>query len=139
MSRSTTFFAVEVAAAFGVELVLDVQPGQAGVFDFLDGAGHVHRFAEAGVGVHDGREVRHAGDLPGTGGNFGEGGQADVGQAEVVGQDRAGYVNPREPFLFDEPGREGVERARELGDGAGGEQFAEPDPLLLGRDFRIQH
>jgi hypothetical protein len=85
--------AVEVAAALGVELVLDMQPGEAGVLELLDGAGHVHGFAEAGVGVDDGGQVGHAGDLPGPGGYFGEGGQADVGQAEVVGQHCAGDVD----------------------------------------------
>src|SRR5699024_10970412 len=45
--------AFQVPATFRVHLVLDVAAGQAGVLEHLDGAGRVHRFAEAGVGVHD--------------------------------------------------------------------------------------
>ena len=45
-----------------------------------------------------------------------------------------GAFNPLSARLIEEKGFAG-----ELGDGAGGEEFAEPDPLLLRRDLRIQH
>ena len=68
-------------------------------------------------------QVRHPGDLPGPGGDLGQGGQADVRQAQVVGEDGAGDVDAGEALLLDQAGRERVERTRELGDRAGGQQF----------------
>src|SRR5699024_8022291 len=62
-------FAFQVAAALGVALVLDVAAGQAGVLEHLDRAGHVHRFAESGVGIDDRGPLAHPGDLPGPGGD----------------------------------------------------------------------
>lgn len=97
-----------------------------------DGAGHVHWFTEAGVRVHEGGQVGHAGDLPGAGGDLGEGGQTDVGQAQIVGRDRAGDVDPGEALFLDQPGRERVERARELLHGAGVQQLAELESFLFG-------
>ena len=55
--------AVEVAAALRVDLVLEVQARDAGVLEHLHGARHVHRLAESGVGVDQGRQVGDAGDL----------------------------------------------------------------------------
>src|SRR5690606_41800556 len=40
--------AVQVPAALGVDLVLDVAAGEPCVLELLDRAGHVHRLAEAG-------------------------------------------------------------------------------------------
>ncbi len=45
--------AVEVAAALGVHLVLDVQAGDAGILEGLHRARDVHRLAEARVGVDE--------------------------------------------------------------------------------------
>jgi hypothetical protein len=75
--------AVQVTAALGVDLVLDVAAGHPGVLERLDGARDVHGFAEPGVGVDERREVGHARDLPGACGDLGRGRQADVGQAQV--------------------------------------------------------
>ena len=58
-------------------------------------------------------QVGHPGDLPRAGGHLGEGGQADVGQAEVGGEHGAGDVDAVEALVLDQPGRERVERARE--------------------------
>ena len=55
-----------MTAALGVLLVLDVRTGQAGVLEFLDGAGNVHGLTESGVRVHEARQVRAARDLTGA-------------------------------------------------------------------------
>ena len=73
--------AVEVTAPLGVDLVFDVQAGDPRILEGLHGAGDVHRLAEPGVRVHQGRQVGHARDLGGTPGDLGQGGEPDVGQA----------------------------------------------------------
>src|SRR5690606_36631079 len=85
--------AVEVAAALGVDLVLDVEAGHPGVLEHLDGAGDVHRLAEAGVGIDDGGQLGHAGDLSAAGGDLAQRGEPDVRLAEVRGEDGAGDVD----------------------------------------------
>jgi hypothetical protein len=44
--------AVQVAAAFGVDLVLDVHPAHPGILEQLHGSRRVHRLAESGIRVH---------------------------------------------------------------------------------------
>ena len=97
--------AVEVAAALGVDLVLDVQAGDAGVLEGLHGAGDVHRLAEAGVGVDERGQVGHPGDLLGAPGDLGQGGQADVRQAQVGREHGAGDVDALEALVLDEARR----------------------------------
>jgi len=91
-----------VAAPLGVELVLDVAAGQAGVLELLHRAGHVHRLAEARVRVDEARQVREAGDLPAAHGHLGERGQPDVGQAQLVREHAAGDVHTGEALLLDQ-------------------------------------
>jgi hypothetical protein len=88
--------AVEVPAALGVDLVLDVGAGEARVLERLDRARHVHRLAEAGVGVDDRGQLGHAGDLLPAPGDLGEGRQADVGKAQVGREHRARDVDALE-------------------------------------------
>ena len=114
VSRSTTFLPSRWPQRLGLNWSSMWQPARPAFSSSWTRAGHVHGLAEAGVGVDDRRQVRHPGDLPGPGGHLGEGGQPDVRQAEVVGQDGAGDVDPGEALLLDQPGRERVERAREL-------------------------
>ena len=73
--------AVQVPAALGVDLVLDVQPGHPGVLEQLHGAGGVHRLAEPGVRVDQGGQGGDPGDLLRPPGHLGRGGQPDVRQA----------------------------------------------------------
>src|SRR5690606_14181466 len=108
--------AVEVTAAFRVHLVLDVQPGHPGVFQHLDGTGDVHRLPETGVGVHQGGQFGDTGYLRTAGGDLTQGGEPDVGQAEIRGDDRTGDVDAVETLLLDKPRRERVERARQQQD-----------------------
>ena len=75
--------AVEVAAALGVDLVLEVAAGQAAGLERLDGTGDVHRLAEAGVGVDDGRQVGDGGDLATATGDLVQRGEPDVRQGKV--------------------------------------------------------
>src|SRR5690606_7039314 len=103
--------AVQVAAPLGVDLVLDVEPGDAGVLQRLDGAGDVHRLTEPGVRVDERRQVGDAGDLLAAAGDLGQRGEADVGQPEVGGQDRPGDVHAVEALVLDELGGQRVEGA----------------------------
>ena len=131
--------AVEVAAALGVDLVLDVRSREAGVLELLDRAGDIHRLPEAGVGVDDRGEVGHPGHLLRPPGDLGERGEADVGQAEVGGEHGARDVDPLEPLLLDQSGAQGVERAGEAQQLPGGEPFPEQAPLLGRRRGGVQH
>src|SRR5699024_7114056 len=88
--------AVQVAAAFGVDLVLDVAAGQPRLLELLDRAGHVHRLAETGVGVDQTGQIGGTGDLTAAGGDLGQGGQADVGQTQLIGDHGPGDVHTGE-------------------------------------------
>ena len=82
-------FAVEVAAPLGVDLVLDVETGNAGILERLNGPGDVHRLAKTGIRIDERRQVGHPRDLAATVRHLGERGQPDVGQPEVSRDDRA--------------------------------------------------
>ena len=72
-------------AAFGVDLILEVQTGYSVVLEDRDRAGRAHRFTETGVGVDERREVRDARDLLAVAGDLGQGGQSDVGKRQSGG------------------------------------------------------
>nr|WP_233500091.1 hypothetical protein [Gordonia sp. YC-JH1] len=88
--------AVEVSAAFGVHLVLEVAAGQPGVLERRDGPGRTHRLAEPGVGVDERRQVGGSRGRSAARGDLGEGGEADVGQPQVGGQRGARDVHALE-------------------------------------------
>ena len=117
--------AVEVAAALGVDLVLDVEAGEPRVLHRLHGAGDVHRLAEARVGVDERRQVGHPRDLPGPGRDLGQRREADVGQSEVGGDDGARDVDALEALLLDQPRAERVERAGQAHEPVARERLAE--------------
>ena len=96
------FLALEVAAAFRVDLVFDVAAGDAQVLEDVDGAGGAQRLAEPGVGVDERGQPGGAGDLVAAGGHLGQRRQADVGQGQRGGHDGAGDVDPFEAEAFDQ-------------------------------------
>ena len=73
---------VEVPAALGRELILDLEAGRAGRFDLEDGPANVQRSAEAGVDVGDHWDVDHGHDTPDGVGDIVEADQPEVGLAQ---------------------------------------------------------
>src|SRR5699024_2411522 len=120
--------AIEVPAALGVHLVLDVRPGDTRVFQRLDRARDVHRLPEAGIGIDDRRQVRHLGDLARTPRHLCEGGEADVGEAEFGAHHCTGHVHPVETETFDHLRCERVERPGELEEALTFERLAQVHP-----------
>jgi hypothetical protein len=132
--------AVEVAAALGVDLVLDVAAGQPVVLEDLDGAGDVHRLAVAGVRVDQRGQVRHAGDLPGPVCHLGLRRQADVRQAEVGREHGTGDIHAVEAELLDQLRGHRVEGARQPQRLLGrGQPVAQDGPLDGGAGTGVQH
>jgi hypothetical protein len=131
--------AVEVPAALRVDLVLDVGAGEPGVLELLDAAGHVHRLAEAGVGVDDRRQLGHAGDLLAPARDLAQGREADIGQPKVGREHGARHVDAVEALALDESRRERVEGAGELQQFARGEPLAKRRALLGGRGGCVEH
>ena len=125
--------AVEMAAALGVDLVLEVAAGDAGVLELGDGAGGGHGLAEAGVGVDKHGQVGDPGDLPRAVRDLRQGGQADVRQGEVGGDDGAGDVHAVEAGLLDGARHQRGEGAGEALDLPGGQSVTECFPTLRRR------
>lgn len=98
--------AVEMSAPFRVYLVLQVAAGQPGVLEHRHRAGGVQRFAEPGVGVDQGGQLGDRGDLGAAAADLGQGGQADVGQAEVGRERGAGHIHPVESEFGDQLGHQ---------------------------------
>jgi hypothetical protein len=105
--------ALHVTALLGGDLVLDVDPGHPGRLVGADRADHVQRVAVAGVHVGDHRDVHARGDPARVVGHLGHREQAHVGPSEQRGGGaEPGHVHRGEPGLLDQPGSQGVERAR---------------------------
>ena len=88
---------LQVPAALGEYLVLQLDCRDAGLLVEPDGAHHVHRGAVAGVGVGDQRDVtEHTDQHPRALGHLGGGDQPDVGQPESGCRNTgAGHVRRR--------------------------------------------
>src|SRR5579875_1739828 len=71
-------FAVEVAAAFGVHLVLHLHTRRPELLEHVDGAGDVERLAEARVGVHQAWQGGDSSYLVSAAGNLALGHEPDV-------------------------------------------------------------
>ena len=125
--------AAHVPALLGRHLVLELDPGDAGLLVELHGADDVDRVAVAGVGVGDHRHVDGGHDPPGVVDHLAAAEQPDVGAADQRGRrPEAGHVDGVEAGLLDQPGREGVVRARRHERRPAGQQLAQPRPA--GRD-----
>ena len=74
--------ALEMAAALGKHLVLDLDRVGAGALQHLDGAPHVERVAEAGVGIDHQRAGKHLADRGDVVGKLGQRDEPVVGNAE---------------------------------------------------------
>jgi hypothetical protein len=120
--------AVEVAAALGEDLVLDVQARRAGAGVLDDGAADHLRLAEAGVGVGEDGEaggIRHLAD---DAAEVLEAEEPDVGDAGGDARRGAGDVARGEACFRDGAGAEAVERA-----GRGDDAAVHQVPELLAR------
>ena len=126
--------AVEVAAALGVDLVLEVAAGQPAVLERLDRTGDVHRLAEAGVGVDQRRKCCGCGDLLAAPGDLGQRRQPDVGQRQVGRQRRARDVAAVEAELLDQHGGQRADRAGEPQQPPARQTLAQALPRLSAAD-----
>ena len=114
VSRSTTFLPSRWPQRFGLTWSSMWQPARpASSSSWTVRATFIGSPKPVSASTIAGRSVIRA-ICPAAGGDLGEGGQADVGQAEVGGQHGAGDVDAVEALLLDEPRRERVERAGEL-------------------------
>src|ERR1017187_4254989 len=93
-----------MAATLWVDLVFKVAAAQTKLLELLNRARGAHGFAKTSVGVNDGGQTGNPGDCTSAMGHLAEGGQADIRQAEVSRQNRAGNINPLEPLAFDQEG-----------------------------------
>jgi hypothetical protein len=108
-----TSLPAEVAAALGRDLVLELDAVGARALQRAHRVPHVQRIAEAGVGIDDQRQVHRVADARRVVGDLGQAHEGLVGQAEPhVGDAGAGDVDRLEAEVFDDAGRQRVERAR---------------------------
>ena len=125
--------ALEMAAALGEHLVLDLDRVGAGALQHLDGAPHVERIAEAGVGIDHQRAGKHLADRDDVVGELGQRDEAIVGNAEeAVGDAGAGDIGRAEAAIGHDAGGERIGDARQDQRRAGLEHGAE----LLAGGFR---
>ena len=100
---------VEVAAALGKGLVLELDRVGAGAFEQPHGARDIERIAVAGIGIDDQIGGNPVADRADDVGDFAHADQADVGAPEAgIGDRRAGYVKRPERGLFGDQRGEGV-------------------------------
>src|SRR5690606_13404677 len=128
--------AVEMTATLRVDLVLEMAASDARVLEDGDRPCRAHRLAEAGVGVDEHRQVGDPCDLVAAPGDFGQGGQPDIGQAEIGRELRAGVVDALASALLNELGNQRVERPRDTLDASRGQARAEGAALVAGRGGR---
>ena len=132
--------AAHVPALLGHDLVLELDPGDAGLLVELHGADDVDRVAVAGVGVGDDRDVDGGDDPAGVVDHLRARQQTHVGAADQRGRrPEAGHVDRVEAGLLDQPGAQRVVGAR--GDQRRGpaDQFAQPGPRCASVTQQIRH
>jgi len=104
--------AIEVAAALGKGLVLQLHHGRAGALERAHRALRVQGVAEAGIAVHDDGQRDPFRDARERVGHLGRRGQSDIGAAEArVGDGGAREVQGLEAGLFRNEGGERVVNA----------------------------
>ncbi|MNQ91315.1 hypothetical protein D3C85_1066880 [compost metagenome] len=110
------FLARTVAAALGADLVLDMGGGSAGLDQVLDGALDIEGAGtEAGVDIHQQRQVAHVGDAAHIGEHVVQGVDAQVRQAQgASGHAATGQVDGLEAGALGQQGVVGVDRADDL-------------------------
>ena len=89
-----------MTAAFGVCLILDLQPGSAGAFIHLHRPPRVQGIPEPGVRIHNDRQVGTVADQGHCICHFRRGGQPDIGPPQPCVSDRGtGQVQRLEPRI----------------------------------------
>src|SRR5262249_6580142 len=118
--------ALEVPAALRRDLVLDQDAGRPGALELAHRADDVVQVAVPRVAVGDDGDGDALGHAAHGGGNFGQGDQADVGQAEQAGgRAEAADEDGLQPGGLDEAGREDVVGPEAADDAGGVEQLAQ--------------
>ncbi len=118
--------AVEMAAALGKVLVLELDRGGAGALELAHGAHDVERIAVAGVGIDHEMRIDAVADQRQRLRHLGHGDEADVGPAEPgVGDRGAGDIERREARLRGDQRGERIVHAGRHDDGLAGKTGAE--------------
>ncbi len=94
---------VEMAAAFGELLILEMDRSHARSFELANGASDVQLVAVTGVGVGDHGNVHDGGDAPRVLDHLGHGHQAIVRKPGRCGRACTGHVHGGESRLHDQP------------------------------------
>jgi hypothetical protein len=116
----------KMPAALREDLVLDLQRVGAGALEQPDGAHHVQRIAEAGVGIDHQRPGKSLADRRHVLGELGQRDEPDVGDAEIgVGDARAGHIGDGKPQIRDHARGERVAHAGQQHGCAGAQHVAE--------------
>ena len=127
----------DVPALLGRDLVLHVQPRHARLLVLAHRAHRVQRVAVAGVGVGDHRQRHRARQVRGVIRHLGEGGEAEVGLAQVRGGGaRARHVHRGEARRLDEARGEAVVSAGRHDEAGRGEKLAETSGRAHRSSFR---
>jgi len=127
LRRRDHVFAVEVPAALREGLVLEHHRARARTLQQPHRTAHVHRVAEAGVRIHDDRQVHRIADRRHVVDELGDRGQPHVGLAQVpVGDRRAAHEHRLEAGRRDEAGAERIARAGQDRARAGRHQRLQP-------------
>ena len=105
------FFAVEMAAALGRDLVLDMNGSDANAFELTHGAHQIDGIAVAGVGIGDHRNFHHRDDLRCPFDGFRHAHQANVRDAHAPGDRAAAEIRRFVAGFLDKPRRKAVEAA----------------------------
>jgi hypothetical protein len=110
LRRRDEGLALQVAAALGGLLVLQMEAGQAGLLVGLDRAHHLQRISVSGVRVAEGRHLHGLGDVPGLAGHLVHAQQTDVGvPGQAVDQPGPRDIDRRKTQLLGEHGHWRVE------------------------------
>ena len=127
----------KMPALLGKILVLELDGIGAAALEHLNGARHVDRIAETGVGIDDQRQRDHIAHGADVAGEFGQRDQADIRHAEKgIGDAGAGDVDRLEPDIFDHARGQRIGRPRQQNGLAPAQDVAQsPIAAFLHRRF----
>ena len=115
-----------MAAALGLDLILDVHPGRTGLFQRADGALDIERPAEPGIAVHQQRQAARFRDPAHVDQHVFQRADAEIGQTQGVGgQSAAGKIDGLVADLFGHAGGKRVDGTDDLQRSLLGHEFAQ--------------
>ena len=101
--------ALEMSAALGEDLILELDRARAGALVEAKGAVEVQRIAESGVAVRHDRDLHSIANPRHVHRHLGRRGEPHVGRAQMAVRDaRARQIDRLEARALDDPGREGM-------------------------------